>query len=858
VLPAPGTAYYYKLRASKAGLATHTTPAALVSSIPTLTTTGTLGTFAQFLNTPSAVQTYILSGTNLTANVSITPPASYEVSADGGATWFSSTTPLVLTPTANTLANTTISVRLNAAAAGSYAGDIVHSSTGAATLNVAVSGSRVNVVPVPTVVLEQWPLTANSTPSITAPGVLPTTPTFLGLALSDGSTPAGSIAGYSTARGQAFAPNGATGGGWTTAAFNRNLYQEFTVVANAGYTLRVDSLIFSLAFNNSANGRVGVSYSTDGFATINEVSGGVLPAGGSASTPLAQPATATGGFTTVSANQTLVPNRTAGPTVNSETFRLAFNSTTGVPLTAGQTLTFRLYLGLGSTSAVRQAQLKMVSVKGTSTSACNATFAYGASTYCASGSNPTPSISGMSGGTFSSTPGLGLNASTGAIDLAASTPGTYTVTYAASGTCSSTSTVTITAAPTATFSYATTAYCLGSGSIPTPSVTGQTGTFSSTTGLAINAGTGAIDLAASTAGTYTVTNTIAAAGGCAAATATFSLTLNPATTATFNYAASSFCRSATNPSPSVTGTSSGSFSSTAGLSITAGTGAINLAASTPGTYTVTYAVAGPCPSSSTATVTITAPATASFTYPAASYCTSLSSTVTPSVGAGSTAGTFSSTTGLTLSASTGVITPGSSTPGTYTVTNTVAGAGGCAAATSTFSVTINATPVRPTVTAQYSGATTTLTSSAATGNQWYLNGTLIPGATNPTYVVNGSAAQLGSYTVVATGPGGCASTASAPLVVTGSRSALAGSSLSVYPNPTPNGQLTVELQGYRQTTELTLINALGQSVLRRTLSATAVAGPAPRLELNGLAPGVYVLRVATAGGLDTRRVVVER
>ena len=35
-------------------------------------------------------------------------------------------------------------------------------------------------------------------------------------------------------------------------------------------------------------------------------------------------------------------------------------------------------------------------------------------------------------------------------------------------------------------------------------------------GLSINAGTGVVDLSASTPGTYTVTNTIAAAGGCPA------------------------------------------------------------------------------------------------------------------------------------------------------------------------------------------------------------------------------------------------------------------------------------------------------------------------------------------------------
>ena len=76
----------------------------------------------------------------------------------------------------------------------------------------------------------------------------------------------------------------------------------------------------------------------------------------------------------------------------------------------------------------------------------------------------------------------------------------------------------------------------------------------------------------------------------------------------------------------------------------------------------------------------------------------------------------------------------------------------------------------------------------------------------------------------------------------------------MYPNPTADGALTVELLGYRQPVTLTLLNALGQPVRTRVVAATA----APQLELHGLAPGVYVLRAVTPGGTDTRRVVVSR
>ena len=46
----------------------------------------------------------------------------------------------------------------------------------------------------------------------------------------------------------------------------------------------------------------------------------------------------------------------------------------------------------------------------------DATFAYGASSYCASATDPTPTVSGVSGGVFNDTTGLVINSSTGAID----------------------------------------------------------------------------------------------------------------------------------------------------------------------------------------------------------------------------------------------------------------------------------------------------------------------------------------------------------------------------------------------------------------------------------------------------------
>ena len=58
----------------------------------------------------------------------------------------------------------------------------------------------------------------------------------------------------------------------------------------------------------------------------------------------------------------------------------------------------------------------------------DASFSYASATYCQDGADPTPSVT-TPGGVFSSTAGLSINSTIGEIDLDASTPGTYTVTY---------------------------------------------------------------------------------------------------------------------------------------------------------------------------------------------------------------------------------------------------------------------------------------------------------------------------------------------------------------------------------------------------------------------------------------------
>jgi pectin methylesterase-like acyl-CoA thioesterase len=105
-IPAPGTSFFYYLVAGKPGLAAHITDTIKVSSVPTITVTGTPGSFLQGLGTPSNVQVYTVSGTNLTHDIVITAPNGFEISPNGGSTWFNSANPVTLTPVAGNVAVT--------------------------------------------------------------------------------------------------------------------------------------------------------------------------------------------------------------------------------------------------------------------------------------------------------------------------------------------------------------------------------------------------------------------------------------------------------------------------------------------------------------------------------------------------------------------------------------------------------------------------------------------------------------------------------------------------------------------------------------------------------------------------------
>jgi hypothetical protein len=321
-----------------------------------------MGSFLQGLGTPSAVQTYTLSGVNLLNSVSITAPAGFEISTNT-TTWNNSATPIVLTQDVNgNIANTTIHVRLNATTAGAYSGNIVHTSTGAVTVNLAVTGTVQTAPLTVSETLIYWPLTANNVDdaSVRSTSIVATIPTFNKFYNSNG-TQVSAVPAYSTTHGQAFCASTTGNGSWGTASpvfgpggnLNRTFYEEFTIKASSNSSVRVDSFIVTSSFYfTNSNTRLAVVYSKSAFATDSaNITGGVGADG------LSMTFSANGTFT----NAVALTNQTGATTTN---YRFALNGATGVSLAANETLTVRLYYSCGSGSPGRYAKLKDVIAKG--------------------------------------------------------------------------------------------------------------------------------------------------------------------------------------------------------------------------------------------------------------------------------------------------------------------------------------------------------------------------------------------------------------------------------------------------------------------------------------------------------------
>ncbi len=136
----------------------------------------------------------------------------------------------------------------------------------------------------------------------------------------------------------------------------------------------------------------------------------------------------------------------------------------------------------------------------------------------------------------------------------------------------------------------------------------------------------------------------------------------------------------------------------------------------------------------------------------------------------------------------------------------------------------------------------TLTSSSSVNNNWHLNGTPIPNATEVTH----EPIQDGIYTVVVN-YSGCSST-SLPTTNIITSSEQSSNQVSFYPNPVTN-EVHLDKDSRLIITKITLVDSKG-SIIEVPYDSTTNC-----IKLNSVASGVFTLHVHTIAGILVKKLV---
>jgi len=188
-------------------------------------------------------------------------------------------------------------------------------------------------------------------------------------------------------------------------------------------------------------------------------------------------------------------------------------------------------------------------------------------------------------------------------------------------------------------------------------------------------------------------------------------------------------------------------------------------------------------------------------------------------------------------------------PGDYPVTLIASNASGSDSITVQNLIHVYPAPNQPLI----SQNGDTLSSSAATSYQWYLNGTVIQGATGRVFI----ALQSGNYTVQITDQNGCVSLSESRFVsLTGIEESFQSAYLYLYPVPCDD-ELQLLLYSSRSTdAEVSLFNMLGELVLRQEIRASQGENNFP-IHLSSLAGGIYSVQVRAAD-FSFQRMIIKR
>ncbi len=193
---------------------------------------------------------------------------------------------------------------------------------------------------------------------------------------------------------------------------------------------------------------------------------------------------------------------------------------------------------------------------------------------------------------------------------------------------------------------------------------------------------------------------------------------------------------------------------------------------------------------------------------------------------------------------------GSLCVGNYTVTITDS-----TSATATATVTINPFP-QPVIT---SSGTHLSTNYSATSFQWYLNDSIISGATSSTYTVT----QNGSYTVFVSNGGSCNDTSAAFIYnYIGINESTFNTSIAIYPNPV-NNQINIKfdisvlgfLTSAKQAVFCEIKNELGQSVKKVNIQQLLISKDEVAIDVADLKGGIYFIQIISNDSIFNQKFI---
>lgn len=340
-------------------------------------------------------------------------------------------------------------------------------------------------------------------------------------------------------------------------------------------------------------------------------------------------------------------------------------------------------------------------------------------------------------------------------------------------------------------------------------------------------------IAVTTAGLYTVT----VSNSCGTAAVSREVTLDPSPSMSIS-AGTAVCLGSS-VQIEANGASSYSWSPATGLNTTTGA-VVTASPAVSTTYTVTGTI-GACTRNLSVTITVNAvPAIPTVTVSGGTttFCTGGSVTFTSSA----TTGNQWYKDGVIISGATSQ-TYNATTSGSYTVKVAANNCSSNASAANT--VSVNPIPPQPTITQ----VGNSLQSSAASGNQWLLNGTLIPGATAATY----NPVSSGLYTVQVT-TSGCTGVASAAFnfTITATSDPVLDRKITIAPNPVRD-DLIVRYSGNAAKFTVMLVNING-AVLQKGSFTTNYT-----LDMRKYSAGLYIVRIVNErNGEKVQRMIVKQ